>query len=185
MSDWFWIGPTLAAILTLLGYAAFKWFQGEFNPGLTIDYRQQRVNISPSQTLFFVEVEASNTSKVPIDVRYMEVTLRRLSRYTDEEANELYRLSFPSDGSPIRAIPWGTIFTIPRNWEEGILTIQPGESHFESFEFLISSSYDTMPIKVSIQIVNKALDQNNTFGTEAVAWERMGIVESIEYEDSE
>ena len=132
MSDWFWIGPTLAALLTLLGYILLKYWQGEFNQAISIEYRHQRVSISPSQTLFFVEVEARNASKVPVSVRFMEVALSRLSRYTDEEALELYRQSFPRDGSPLEEIPWELIFTIRRKWEEGTLTIQPGEVHFES-----------------------------------------------------
>ena len=37
MSDWFWIGPTLAAILTFLGCEALKWLQGEFNRALAIE----------------------------------------------------------------------------------------------------------------------------------------------------
>lgn len=184
MSNWFWIGPTLAAILTFLGYAAFKWLQGEFNPGLSLDYRHQRVSISPSQTLFFVEVEARNSSKVPVGVRFMEVTLSRLSRYTDEEAKEMYMRSFPSDGSPLMEIPWNMIFTIPRKWEEGTLTIQPGEAHFECFEFLISSSYDTMPIRVNIQLVNKDLQEINYSNSGAVAWERVGIIGAIENGDT-
>ena len=176
MSDWFWIGPTLAALLTLIGYFLLKYWQGEFNQALSIEYRHQRVSISPSQTLFFVEVEARNASKVPVSVRFMEVALSRLSRYTDEEALELYRQSFPRDGSPLEEIPWELIFTIRRKWEERTLTIQPGEVHFESFEFLISGSYDTIPVRVNIQIVNKELQENNSFGIGAIAWERVGIV---------
>ena len=185
MSNWFWIGPTLAAILTLLGYAVFKFLQGEFNTGLTLEYRQQRVSISPSQSLFFVEVEAHNTSKRPVNVRYMEVTLHRLSRYTDDEVRDLYARSFPQDGSSLRAIPWEQIFIIPRHWEEGILTIQPGERHSESFEFIIPSTYDTIPMRVGIQLVNKPLADDLTFSESGTAWRRVGIIAPEEREQSE
>ena len=131
-----------------------------------------------------MEVEAKNASKVPVNVRFMEVTLSRLSRYTDEEAIEMYRLSFPRDGSPLREIPWELIFTIPRKWEEGTLTIQPGEVHFESFEFLVSSPYDTMPIRVNIQLVNKDLQEASYSNVGAIAWERVGIVSAIENGDA-
>ena len=105
MSEWFWIGPTVAAILTFLGYALFKYLQGEFNPALSINYRHCRVAISPGYSLIFVEVEAHNSAKVPVTVRYMEATLRRLSRYTDSEVEQLYAQSYPDDGSPVQAIP--------------------------------------------------------------------------------
>ena len=185
MSDWFWIGPTLAAILTFLGFAAFKWLQGEFNQGLSIEYRQRRVSISPSQSLILIEVEACNTSKVPVNVRYMEVTLRRLSRYTDEEVRGLYKQSFPNDGSPFQAIPWDQIFVIPRHWEERTCTIQPNERHYESFEFIIPGSYDTIPIRVEIQFVNKPLEEDLTFGLGAVGWRRIGIIEPEEDGEAE
>lgn len=180
MSNWFWIGPTLAAILTFLGYALFKYLQGEFNPGLTIEFKQQQASISPSQSLFFVEVEVHNTSKMPVHVRYMEVTLHRLSRYTDEEVLSLYLRAFPQDGSPMVAIPWEQISFIPRQWEEGILTIQPGGRHVESFEFIVPGTYDRIPIRVGIQVVNRPLEEDMSFTKGAVGWKRIGIVDSMD-----
>ena len=176
MSNWFWIGPTLAAILTFIGYALFKYLQGEFNPGLTISYSHSRVSISPGQTLLFLEVEALNSSKVPVNVRYMEVTLRRLSRYTDEEVDELYSQAFPSDGSTFQPVGWEWLFTIPRLWNQGECTIQPGESHFETFEFIIPRAYDTIPIRVEVQFVNEPFDSDGTFSSQAKAWRRNGII---------
>ena len=177
MSNWFWIGPTLAAILTFLGYALFKYLQGEFNPGLTLDFRQQRVNISPGQSLFFVEVEACNTSKVPVNLRHMEVTIRRLGRYTDEEIRSLSLESSPPDSSLYEPMRWEQIFTIARPWERGSCTVQPGERHYESFEFVIPSAYDTIPIYVDIQYVNRPMTEQMTFDEPATAWRRVGIIE--------
>ena len=176
MSNWFWIGPTLAAILTFLGYGLLKYIQGEFNQSLSLSYRHSRVSISPNQTLLFLEVEALNSSKLPVKVRYMEATLRRLSRYTDEEVGDLYAQSFPSDGSPFRAIPWEQILRIFRRWEERDCTIQPGELHCETFEFIIPSAYDTIPIQVDIQYVNKPLGDDLTFIDPSIAWRRIGVI---------
>ena len=185
MSISFWIAPIIAALVYILGNALFKYLQGEFNQGLSIEYRQQRVNISPSQSLILIEVEACNTSKIPVNIRYMEATLRRLSRYTDEEVSDLYRRSFPTDGSPLQPIPWEQIFVINRHWEERTCTIQPDERHYESFEFIIPGSYDTIPIRVEIQFVNKPLQEDLTFWTGAVGWKRIGIIEPIEDEEVE
>ena len=176
MSNWFWIGPTLAAILTFIGYALFKYLQGEFNPGLTISYNHIRVSISPGQTLLFLEVEALNSSKVPVNVRYMEVTLRRLARYTDEEIRILNLESVPPSGSHYEPIRWEHIFTIVRPWEQGDCTVQPGERHYESFEFVIPSTYDTIPVQVDIQYVNRPLTEDMTFDESATAWRRVGII---------
>ena len=180
MSNWFWIGPTLAAILTFLGYALFKYLQGEFNPSLSLNYRYSRVNISPGYSLYFIEVEAHNTSKVPVAVRYMEATLRRLSRYTDDEVEDLYADSFPEDGSPFQAIFWERISTIYRHWKERECYIQPGEYHHESFEFIVSNEYDTIPIQVDIQFVNKPIEGDLTFVEPVTSWSRVGIIEPLE-----
>ena len=185
MSNWFWIGPTLAAIVTFLGIVWFKYQQGEFNPSLSLSYYHTRVAISPSQTLLFLEVEALNSSKVPVEVRYMETTLRRLSRYTDEEVGELYSHSLSADASPFRAIVWEQIFRIFRRWEERACTVQPGERHYETFEFIIPSSYDSIPIQVDIQYVNKPLEDDLTFNELGTAWRRIGVIAPEEREESE
>ena len=177
MSNWFWLGPTLAAILTFLGYALFKYLQGEFNPGLTLDFRHKRVNISPGQSLFFIEVEACNTSKVPVTIRYMEVSLRRLARYTDEEIRILNMESVPPGSSHHEPIRWEHIFTIARPWERGGCTVQPGEHHYEFFEFVIPSEYDTIPMQVDIQYINRLMKDDMTFDEPVTAWGRVGIIE--------
>jgi hypothetical protein len=175
--NWFWLGPTLAAILTFLGYALFKYLQGEFNPGLTLDFRHKRVSISPGQSLSFIEVEACNTSKVPVNVRYMEVTLSRLARYTDEEIRILNMESVPPGSSRYEPIQWEQVLTIVRPWERGTCTVQPGERHYESFEFVIPSEYDTIPMQVDVQYVNRPMMENMTFDEPATAWRRVGIIE--------
>ncbi|MYC29728.1 MAG: hypothetical protein F4X65_06530 [Chloroflexi bacterium] len=177
MSEWFWLGPTLAALLTFLGYSAFKWFQGEFNPGLTLEYRHKRVSFSFKQSLVFVEVEACNTSRVPVKVRHMEVTLRRLARYTDEEVHNLSLASAPPGSSFYEPINWEHIFTIVRPWEPGQCTVQPSERHHESFEFVIPGSYDTNPLQMDIQHVNKPLSGEMTFDEPVTAWRRIRIIE--------
>ena len=180
MSNWFWLGPTLAAILTILGYALFKWLQGEFNPSLSLNYRYSRVSISPGYSLYFIEVEAHNTSKVPVAVRYMEATLRRLSRYTDDEVENLYAKSFPEDGSLFQAIFWERISTVYRHWKERERYIQPGEHHQESFEFIVSDEYDTIPIQVDIQFVNRPIEEDLSFVEPVTARSRIGIIEPRE-----
>lgn len=185
MSNWFWLGPILAALLTALGYILVKYLQGEFNQALSIEYRHQRVGISPSQTLFFIEVAARNSSKVPVSVRYMEVTLRRLARYTDEEVRNLNSASAPPNSSLYEAIDWEQIFTIVRPWERGSCTVQPGESHYESFEFVIPNTYDTIPIQVDIQYVNSPVADDMTFNEPATAWRSVGIIEPEQLEEAE
>ena len=132
-----------------------------------------------------LEVEARNTSKVPVPVRYMEATLRRLSLYTDDEIQELYSRAFPSDGSPMEAIPWELIFTIPWHWEKETCTIQPGESHFESFEFILPSSYDTLSLHVGIQVVNRPLEPDGAFSKGGIEWRRATLLGTLGNEDLE
>ena len=185
MSNWFWIGPILAALLTALGYIFVKYLQGEFNPGLTLQYGQKRVSISPNQSLIFIEVEARNTSRVPVNIGYIEVTLRRLARYTDEEVRNLNLESTPPGSSLFEPIRWEQIFTIARPWEKGSCTVQPGECHYESFDFVIPSAYDTIPVQVDIQYVSSPLADDMTFNESATAWRRVGIIEPNQTEEAE
>lgn len=130
----------MAAIAIALG-GVFAWFKlqifRDLTPHLTISHEVSHRIISPSYALIDVTVVLHNGSRVHVELREAVFRLQMVSPLSDEEVAELYDEMYANRGW-VRA-RWPKLNEVERNWDEGELIVEPGESHRESCDFIVST----------------------------------------------
>ena len=118
---------------------AFAWFKlqifRDLTPHLTITHEVGHRIISPSYALIDVTVVLHNGSKVHVELREAIFRLQMVAPISDEEAATLYDEMYENRGVRAR---WPKLNEVERSWEEGELIVEPGESHRESCDFIVS-----------------------------------------------
>ena len=133
---------SIVTILAIVvgGFWAYRKVQvfRDFEPHLTIVQKVSHRDLSPQYVHVFVNATLYNGSKVKIEVREANFWLQRMGPLTDDEAADLYAQVF-IDGTE-NVIQWPIYDEVKRTWNEGELVIEPGESHHESYEFIVSKA---------------------------------------------
>ena len=128
---------TTAAAIGIGG--ALAWFKlqifRDFTPHLTISHEVGHRVISPSYALIDVTVVLHNGSKVHVELREAIFRLQMVAPISDAEAATLYDEMYENRGVRAR---WPKLNEVERSWNEGELIVEPGESHRESCDFIIS-----------------------------------------------
>ena len=135
-----------AAIVTggIFAYYKLQLFR-DFKPHLTISHNICHRVLSDSYMHIDVTATLHNGSKVQIELRKGFSRLQGVAPVCDEEVESLYADTFEDRGHD--ALQWPTLDEVARAWNEGELIVEPGESHAETFEFIIGASvYDTVLI---------------------------------------
>ena len=119
---------------------AFAWFKlqifRDFTPHLTISHEVGHRIISPSYALIDVTVVLHNGSKVHVELREAIFRLQMVAPISDAEAARLYDEMYENRGVRAR---WPKLNEVERSWNEGELIVEPGESHRESCDFIVST----------------------------------------------
>ena len=108
----------------------------EFAPHITITQTLTHRAISDSYIHIFVTARLHNSSKVRVDFRKGYFRLQGISPLSDVEVEETYADVFVLKNN--RDFQWQTIDEAPREWRDNDLIVEPGESHPETCEFIIS-----------------------------------------------
>ena len=120
---------------------AFAWFKlqifRDLTPHLTISHEVGHRIISPSYALIDVTVVLHNGSKVHVELREAIFRLQMVAPISDEEAAELYDEMRIDIGRADET--WDMLSETQRDWVEGELMVEPGESHRESCDFMVST----------------------------------------------
>ena len=120
---------------------AFAWFKlqifRDLTPHLTISHEVGHRIISPSYALIDVTVVLHNGSKVHVELREAIFRLQKVSPLSDEQAASLYDEMYANSGQA-RAT-WPLLIGARLNWDKGELIVEPGESHRESCDFIVST----------------------------------------------
>ena len=123
----------LGGVFALFKLQVFR----DLTPHLTISHEVIHSPISPSYTLINVTVELRNSSKVHVELREAIFRLQKVAPLSDEVAARLYGATY-EDGE--RATErWPELSEVERRWAEGELIVEPGESHREAYDFLVST----------------------------------------------
>lgn len=121
-------------------YLAHKRFQlfRTFQPHLTITHRISHRRLSSS----YIHIDATaillNNSKVQVELLKGFVRLQQVSPISDEEAESLYARVF--EDREYETLPWPVLEEFERLWSKSELIVEPGESHAETFEFIVRAS---------------------------------------------
>ena len=134
---------TLTAIFVGGGFAFYRLhLLRTFQPHLTITHEVSHRPLGDSYLHIGVTAYLRNSSRVAIELRQGLIALLKVSPVSDAEVLTLYRQRFMTGES--EEIEWEALDTIRRNWDRGSLIIEPGETHPETYEFLVANSVRTV-----------------------------------------
>ena len=122
----------LGGVFALFKLQVFR----DLTPHLTISHKVSHRLISPTYALIDVTVELRNSSKVQVELREANFHLQMVAPLTDEQAENLHEDMYSEGGQT--AAEWPLLHETRRNWKEGELIVEPGESHKETCDFIVS-----------------------------------------------
>ena len=126
----------------------FAWFKlqafRDFEPHLTVTHEIHHRVISQSYVHVDVTAILRNNSRVKIELKEADFAIQWIAPASDELVLELYDEVF--DDGVESYIQWPTMDEGRRDWETGELLVEPGESHHETYEFLVSRDVEVVLI---------------------------------------
>ena len=127
-------------IFALFKLQAFR----DFDPHLTISHKVSHRLIGDSYVHIDATAELRNSSKVQVEIREGLFSLQRISPTSDVEIESLFEETFVKREK--RNLQWPTLYKLNAVWNKGELTVEPGESHRETIEFVISTELQSIII---------------------------------------
>ena len=157
----------LRAIATALAIAAgiaVAWYKldifREFEPHLTITQTVESRPLGDSYALVTATATLSNNSKVQVKPRAGYCLLRQTAPLDDSEVVAIYQAALArSDTTELEQFDWPMLHEIRQSWPEGNRSIEPGEQHQETYQFIISR--DTKSVVVLTVIYNPQYGEGN------------------------
>ncbi len=108
----------------------------DFEPHLTISQEVSHRYVGDSYVHVETTATLHNSSRVKIEIREGLFRLQQIAPTSDEEVVELYAQVFMDEES--KHLQWPTLEEVDRNWAANELIVEPGESHQETYEFIVS-----------------------------------------------
>ena len=137
----------VTALAVILGgiFAAYKWqvFR-ESEPHLTITHEVSHRPVGDSYVHIAVTAVLHNSSKVHIELSRGFFRLQQVLPVPDEDVEALYAEVFV-DGE-FEDIQWPRLEEMSRMWSKGELVVEPGATHRETCEFIVSTVVQTVNI---------------------------------------
>ena len=115
-----------------------------FEPHMTITLDVSHRRISDSYVHIAITSTLLNSSKVKTELHKGAFALLQVAPMPDETVERLYRQVF--EERQYEDIQWPTLDEVERTWREGELIVEPGESHQESCEFIVSADVRSVVI---------------------------------------
>ena len=159
---------------------AFAWFKlqifRDLTPHLTISHEVGHRIISPSYALIDVTVVLHNGSKVHVELREAIFRLQMVAPISDEDVAMLHDEIHENSGHT--EAPWPLLIRAQRNWREGELIVEPGESHRESCDFVVST--DVAAARIYTFFRNPSFREG---GDSSEGWGTATIYDMRDYDD--
>ena len=108
----------------------------DFEPHLTVSQEVSHRYVGDSYVHVETTATLHNSSRVKIEIREGLFRLQQIAPVSDEEIMELYAQVFIDEES--KHLQWPTLEEVDRNWAANELIVEPGESHQETYEFIVS-----------------------------------------------
>ena len=129
---------TVVAIVSGAAFALFKLqaFRA-FEPHLTISQEVSHRTVGDRYIHIVVTCTLHNSSRVRVHLREGLFRLQQVRPLPDHEIERLYTEVFVDYAA--RHLQWPTLEDATRVWGKNDASVEPGESHQETFEFIIDS----------------------------------------------
>ena len=136
---------TAAAVIVAGFLAIVKWeLFRDFEPHLTISHNVKHRSIGEIYVHLDVTVTLRNSSKVKVELQEGFLVLQKISPTTDEIVERVYAEAFAHGN--VEDFEWPVLEEQVRQWQRRELIIEPGESHSDLLEFIISSEVRTVQL---------------------------------------
>ena len=116
-----------------------------FEPHLTISHRVSHRYTGDSYVHIDVTATLYNSSKVQVELREGFSLLQLVAPASDEHIEAIYEARL-EDRSNVQQLQWATLDEIHREWESGELVVEPGQSHPETYEFIVLNDVESVMI---------------------------------------
>ena len=134
---------TITAIVAGGIFAVFKLqLFRDFQPHLTITQEVSHRHIGDSYVHIAVTSTLHNTSRVKVELRKGLFRAQKIHPISDEEIEDLYAQVFIHRKQ--KDFQWPTIEEATLTWKKNELVVEPGESHQETWEFVVSSEVQSL-----------------------------------------
>ncbi len=128
---------TVVAIMAGGAFAIYRFrIFRTLEPHITVTQTVSHRVVGDSYVHIFVTAMLHNNSRVEVGIREATIALQMISPMTDV-AVEIFDAE-ASGGENPRYIQWPTLRDEMRTWNENELIVEPGASHPETFEFIVS-----------------------------------------------
>ena len=148
LSDKLTIVNLAIASFAIVAGGSFAFYRLEafrtFQPHLTIAHKISHRYIGDGYVHIAVTATLHNSSKVKIDIREGFFLWQRIAPLPKEDVEVLYNQVFAN--KEFEDIPWSVGDAIERFWNKNEVIIEPGETHQEVGEFIISTDIASIAI---------------------------------------
>ena len=154
---WSGIGPikdlagifqSAITVFAIVVGGVFAWFKlqafRDFEPHLTISHEVHHRIISDSYVHIDVTATLHNSSRVNIELGEADFRLQQVSPLSDSQVESLYAEVFAEEEHT--HVQWPILSQVQRDWGKGDLIVEPGESHQESYDFIVSTDVESVSL---------------------------------------
>ncbi len=122
----------------------------DFEPHLTVTHDISHRVISPSYVHIDVTATLHNSSRVKIELYESDVRLHQIAPLSDLDVDRLFTDAFVIEVEEVedkeQYIQWDTLYNISQTWDKGDSIIEPGESHQESYDFIVVTDVESVAV---------------------------------------
>ena len=135
-------GVAFVAILAggVVAFIKLQVFR-DFEPHLTISNSISHRLVGTKYVHIAVTATLHNSSKVKVEIRSGFFRLQQLAPVSDKEVERLYAQVFTNEEEEY--LQWPILDQVRRSWNVGELIVEPGESHSETFEFVVATEIES------------------------------------------
>ena len=127
----------------LFAYYKLQWFR-DLEPHLTITHEVSHRPIGDSYVHIAITATLYNSSRVKLGLREGFFLVQQVSPSSDEDVEAWYGEVFVRREQS--EILWPTLDEKPLSWGENELIVEPGESHREAYECIVSRETESVLI---------------------------------------
>ena len=136
---------TIVALSVAGAFAYYRWHVfRSFEPHLTITHEVSHRRVGDSFVHIAVSADLRNSSRVKVDTRKRYFRLQQVSPTEEPEVERLYDQVFTDP--EVDEIQWPTLDDISQEWQDDPIFVEPGETHREVMEFIVSTEVKTVLI---------------------------------------
>ena len=153
------------ALAGLFAYRRLNVFR-TFYPHLTISHEITHRFVGNSYAHISVTAILRNGSNVKVDIQEAFFRLQQIAPVSNEDVERLRSEVFVE--RQYDTIRWPTLEEVQRNWGRNELAVEPGESHRETLDFVVSLDVETVRLYTYYYNANFSERSGNSEGWEAI-----------------